>query len=60
MAEIPAWKDFQIVPSGKYLGVFLGANGIRQTFEAVESKYLSRCYDLRGRLYKDMHYYTKT
>jgi hypothetical protein len=45
-AEIPAWKDFQIVSSGKYLGVFLGVDGIRQTFDPVESKYLSRCYDL--------------
>ena len=45
-AEIHAWKDFQIVSSGKYLGVFLGVDGTRQTFDPVESKYLSRCYDL--------------
>ena len=44
--EIPAWKDMQIVDSGKYLGVYLGAGGCEKTFTACEQKYLSRCFDI--------------
>ena len=42
----PAWKDFQIVDNGKYLGVFWGVGGNNRSFEACEAKYLSRCSDL--------------
>ena len=29
--EIPAWKNMQIVESGKYLGVYLGVAGSQKT-----------------------------
>ena len=44
--EIPAWKNIQIVDSGKYLRVYLGARCGEKTFTACEQKYLSRCFDI--------------
>ena len=44
--NIPEWKDFQIVPAGKYLGVVLGRRGEELTFEGPFEKFQDRIIDL--------------
>ena len=45
-ANIPEWKDFQIVSAGKYLGVYLGKEGAEITYSKISDKYLERCNEL--------------
>ncbi len=46
IANIPDWKDFQIVGAAKYLGVFLGHNAPALTFQGPTEKYLARVEEL--------------
>ena len=45
-SNIPAWKDFKIVPAAKYLGVFIGRDSEQLTFKAPCDKYLERVEEL--------------
>ena len=40
--NIPQWQDFQIVDTGKYLGIWLGRNSPTKTYEAPVEKFKQR------------------
>ena len=46
--NLPEWKDFSIVPKGKYLGVFLGWDAIKESYAGPCTKYLERVEDIRS------------
>ncbi len=46
--NLPEWKDFSIVPKGKYLGVFLGRDAIKESYAGPCTKYLERVEDIRS------------
>ncbi len=44
--NIPDWMEFKLVPSGKYLGVWLGRGGDSQTWDSPAKKFLERTVEI--------------
>ena len=45
-SNIPDWKDFHIVDTGKYLGIWLGKHAAQKTWEAPTRKYKQRVLEV--------------
>ena len=43
---VPEWRDFQVVSTGKYLGVWLGRDAAACSYEAPVEKYGERILEV--------------